>query len=84
MSMTIEQFAHRNVGQMALLEAKIAEFRAYIQIGNDGEMARNDAHSVLDSLLDGLADFTEAVKRGDFLSKESGSGGGAAKDMPDA
>lgn len=63
---TIQEYAQRNVGQMALPEAKISEFRALVQMGVDPTKARDDAHTILDAYMDGLAEFTEAARRGDF------------------
>ena len=66
MSMTIQEYANRRVGQQSLLQARIDEFRALTQVGADTSHCREDAHTLLDSMLDGFAEFTQAAMRGDF------------------
>jgi len=70
MTMTIKQFATRNVGQRALLDAKIAEFTALSTIGVYTSKSREDAHSILDAHLDGIEDINVAIRRGDFDKME--------------
>ena len=66
MPMTIQEYANRNVGQQSLLQAKIDEFRALTSMGANATQSRDDAHTILDSLMDGIAEFTQAAMRGDF------------------
>lgn len=66
MPVTIQEYAARAVGQRDLLDAKIAEFRALACMGANTEQSREDTHTLLDAMLDGIAEFSVAAMRGDF------------------
>lgn len=66
--MKLDEYARRAVGQDQLLAAKMAEFRAMLNIGGKDaiQRVRDDVHSIIDAQLDCWAEFHEAAKRGDF------------------
>lgn len=60
----IRRMAFRAIGQRALVEAKMEEFRGHRLIGNGAaaEKCREEAHDLLDCYFDGQVELAELIR----------------------